>query len=148
MLRFQASDLLLSTWANKDCMKCRCWIGIFEPCRRVTVGECHWLKFMPWFPGEQGPCCLFPHTPGEGEAESALIGLDPGWSDPESKGQGTEVSLLLCQGLTHKKLLHTPRPRDPVPPLALFPRGHMPGELWVSMVRWTIGLLEVQTQRV
>lgn len=61
-----------------------------------------------------------PYIPlGEGEG-SVLIGLDPGYSQPEkSKSQEREVALLLCQGGIGNCSAHL-RLRDSVPPWLSF----------------------------
>ena len=86
---------------------------------------------------------MFVSSQGEGEAGSALIGLDPGWSNPESKGHKREVALLLCQGLAHQKLLHT---LDCMP--LSFPSEGKPRELRVLVVGGNIRLQKAQTQRL
>lgn len=78
--------------------------------------------------------------PGEGEAGSALIGLDPGWSDPERAKAKRGKSPPPMPG---------PRPPEtaphiglhaPVPPL----RGRMPREFWVLVVGGNIRLQKAQ----
>lgn len=64
----QALDLRLPTWANKDCIKCYHWVGIFELCRRLTVAECHWLGCTPQFL-EQGPWSLSLNTRRRGKSK-------------------------------------------------------------------------------
>lgn len=67
MLGFQASGLLLPTCSERIA-KMLPLVGTFELCERLTIGKCHWLGFMPQFPGGQGPCCLSLHIPGRGRS--------------------------------------------------------------------------------
>lgn len=70
-MEFQASEPGLPIWANKGCIRCCHWVGVFELGRRLTVGEYHWLGFVP-IPRRAGSLLSVPSHSWEREKQGLL----------------------------------------------------------------------------